>query len=242
MVSYRAARPFLNSDHARIVLLSSGGVGNRQIRVMVGCTPQWVRVVIHRFNKGGITSIEWYPDFQIPRRPYKFMADLLEEIVIAAFSPHTNPDWHESVVAGEVAGVLDRTEDHRCDQSRMVAHVPASCGCALASDKNIEFLGFLKWVGRPYAARETLHIVMDNCGPHVKAEVLTWATSHNIKFYLPPTNTSWLNRIESQFTALKNFALEDTNFRTHEEQQGAIARYLTWRTGSRELSMVFWSR
>jgi transposase len=46
----------VNSRHARIMLLSSGGVGNREIAERVGCTPVWVRQIIHRFNAGGIDA------------------------------------------------------------------------------------------------------------------------------------------------------------------------------------------
>jgi len=134
----------VNCDHARIILLSSGRVGNRQIAFRVGCTPQWVRKIIHRFNTAGIPAIEWYPYFQLPRRPYTFTADLLEEIVTVALSP--------------------------------------------------------------------------------------------------PIHASWLNWIESQFTALKKFALENSDFRTHEEQQEAIASYLRWRNGCRDISIEAWSR
>jgi hypothetical protein len=81
---------------------------------------------------------------------------------------------------------------------------------------------------------------MDNYGPHITTEVLTWAKTHNVRFYLTPTNGSWLNRIESQFTALKKFALQPSDFRSHEEQQAAIESYLTWRNGSRDLSITAW--
>jgi hypothetical protein len=42
-----------------------------------------------------------------------------------------------------------------------------------------------------------------------------WAKSHNVRFYLTPTNGSWLNRIESQFTALKGFALKLAKVKRH---------------------------
>jgi hypothetical protein len=51
----------VNSRHARIVLLSTGVVGNREIAERVDCTPTLVRRIIHRFNDGGIEAIEWYP-------------------------------------------------------------------------------------------------------------------------------------------------------------------------------------
>jgi len=49
----------VNSRHARIVLLSSGGVRNREIATLADCTPQWVRRIIHRFNAQGIDGITW---------------------------------------------------------------------------------------------------------------------------------------------------------------------------------------
>jgi transposase len=104
----------------------------------------------------------------------------------------------------------------------------------------VEFLQFLKWLRRRYCKSETLHIVMDNYSPHLKTEVQAWATSHNVKFYLTPTNASWLNRIECQFTALKKFALENTDFRSHEEQEAAIESYLAWRNGRREIAVEQW--
>jgi hypothetical protein len=65
-----------------------------------------------------------------------------------------------------------------------------------------EFLAFLKWVRRRYLGRQTLHVVLDNSGPHLKTEVRDWAAAHNVRCYFTPTNASWLNRIESHFMAL----------------------------------------
>ena len=104
----------------------------------------------------------------------------------------------------------------------------------------VEFLAFLKTLRRRYRHHETLHIVLDNYGTHLKQEVRDWAKQHNVKFYFTPTNASWLNRIESQFTALKKFALENSDYRTHEEQQEAIESYLAWRNGHREIAIESW--
>lgn len=103
-----------------------------------------------------------------------------------------------------------------------------------------DILSFLRWVRSRYPRTQKLHIVMDNYGSHITDAVLAWAKDHNIRFYLTPTNGSWLNRIESHFTALKNFALQPSDFRSHEEQQAAIESYLTWRNRSRDLSVTAW--
>jgi transposase len=104
------------------------------------------------------------------------------------------------------------------------------------------FLSFLRWVRRRYPRPQTLYIVLDNYGPHLKTEVMTWAKSHKIRFYFTPTNASWLNRIECQFTALKKFALNNSDFRSHEEQQDSIERYLTWRNRRRPITQVCWRK
>jgi transposase len=101
-------------------------------------------------------------------------------------------------------------------------------------------LSFLKWLRGRYARSEKLHIVMDNYGPHLKAEVLQWVKTHNIQLYFVPTNGSWLNRIESQFTALKKFALDDSDYRSHEDQQASIMSYLAWRNGHRKIAIEKW--
>ncbi|WP_327749914.1 hypothetical protein [Streptomyces europaeiscabiei] len=40
---------------------------------------------------------------------------------------------------------------------------------------------------------------------------------------------SWLNWIESEFAALRYFAINGTDHRTHDEQNAAIAAYVRWR-------------
>jgi Winged helix-turn helix len=65
----RQASNQVNSSHARIILLSSSGIGNREIATRVDRTPQWVRQIIHRFNRGGLGAIEWYPYWHVNHTP-----------------------------------------------------------------------------------------------------------------------------------------------------------------------------
>jgi len=85
-----------------------------------------------------------------------------------------------------------------------------------------------------------LHVVLDNATFHHKAEVLLYAATHRITFYWTATNASWMNRIECHFTALKKFALDNTDYRSHEEQQAAIESYLAWRNRTRDISLQNW--
>jgi transposase len=324
----------VNHRHARIILLSSGRVCNREIAERVGCTPQWVRVMIHRFNEGGLEAIEWYPYYQTPHGPRKFMAEIVEEIADVALSPPAKligmTQWSlaklrdylvEQQIVGHISLSWLRELLRRCsvrwrrtktwkestdpefkakyrrirrlykkrpqggrricvDEFGPLNLLPRHGQCLAGRSKHVgrlratysrhggvrhflaaydlesgvmfglfttaktwvEFLGFLKWLRRRYRHGETLHVVLDNYGTHTKHEVLKWARAHNIRFYLTPTNASWLNRIECHFTALKKFALENSDYRTHGELRNAIARYLRWKNGDRQISIRDWTR
>lgn len=101
-------------------------------------------------------------------------------------------------------------------------------------------LGFPKWPRRRYRKGETLHVVLDNYGPHVKAEVLAWAREHKVRFYLTATNASRMDRIECHFTELKEFALANSDYRTHEALREAIEPFMEWRDGKRPISKQCW--
>lgn len=76
----------VNSRHARMILLSQGGLGNAAIAERVGCSGAWVRQILHRFNDGGIEAIRWYPYYCARAGPRKFLADVTEQIAEVALS------------------------------------------------------------------------------------------------------------------------------------------------------------
>jgi len=78
-------RNAVNSRNARIILLAVGQRRNRDSAAMVGCSAQWVRQIIHRFNDDGIDGITWYPWFQT-RSPRTFAMELREQIAEVALS------------------------------------------------------------------------------------------------------------------------------------------------------------
>jgi transposase len=166
----------VNNRHARIVLLSAGGVRNREVAQRV----ERLRATYRR--TGGV-------------RHFLAAYDLETGTLLGRF--YSRKTW-------------------------------------------IEFLRFLRWLRRRYPQSETLHIVMDNYSPHLKEEVWAWARANNVKFYLTPSNASWLNRIECQFTGLKKFAQDNSDYRSHEEQEQAIRRYLAWRNGRRAIAVEPW--
>lgn len=322
----------VNSRHARVILLSRGHMSNRAIAERVDCSPQWVRIIIHRFNADGIDGISWYPYWQVRNTPRKFVADIREQIAeVALSSPksligmnrwslpklrdylveqrivsHVSVEWLRQLLhryrirlrrtktwkestdphfwqkyrairrlyrhrpahgrrlcidefgplnlqprhGHSWAGPGKRVERFRATYSRKggVRHFLAFYdletdriyGQFTRRKRWTEFLPFLKWVRRRYPREQVLHIVLDNYGSHLKTEVRRWAAAHNIRFYLTPTNASWLNRIECHFTALKEFALKTSDFRSHQEQQEAIETYLSWRNRARTITMESW--
>lgn len=83
--------------------------------------------------------------------------------------------------------------------------------------------------GRPC----TFTIVCDNYSPHLTTKkcqrVDTWADANNVEIAYTRTNSSWLNRIEAQFTALRYFARDGTDHASHKEQGSMFRRSITWR-------------
>jgi transposase len=96
-----------------------------------------------------------------------------------------------------------------------------------------EFLEFLRYVRSLYPPEVRIAIVLDNFSPHLSTKKDTrvgdYAEANNIELAYVPSNASWLNRIEAQFTALRYFALDGTDHRSHEEQGRMIRRYISWR-------------
>jgi len=81
----RQRRNTVNSRNARIIMLGVGHQRHRVIAEMVGCSAQWVRQIIHRFNDYGIDGISWYPWFQV-RAARVFTIDICEHIAEIALS------------------------------------------------------------------------------------------------------------------------------------------------------------
>jgi transposase len=323
----------VNARRARIVLLSRGGLRNRTIAEQVGCSPQWVRTTIRRFNADGVLGIIWYPFFNACDAPRKFFDNVREQILEIALSPpqtligmqqwslaklrdylieqkivpsisiewlrqllhrfhvrlRRTKTWKESTDPhfpskyrairrlyrrrpaggrrlcvdefgplrlqprhGRCFACPERLRVHRIranyERPKAMRHFLAFYdletgrlyGRFTKSKTATQWLAFLKWVRSRYPSQQRLHIVTDNYPTHVSATIASWAMAHNVQFYFTPTNASWLNRIESHFTALKQFAMKPSDFRSFEDLQQAIESYLGWHNGRRPLSCRSW--
>ena len=78
-----------------------------------------------------------------------------------------------------------------------------------------------------------LGLVLDNYSPRLSTRddprVGQWAQANNVELAYVPTNASWLNRIEAQFTALRYFTVDGTDHSSHAEQASMIRRNIAWR-------------
>jgi len=99
--------------------------------------------------------------------------------------------------------------------------------------KRTQFLEFCRYLRSLYPPKVRIAIVCDNFSPHLTTKkcqrVGTWATANNVEIAYTPTNSSWLNRIEAQFTALRYFTLDGTDHADHKQQGSMIRRYIIWR-------------
>jgi transposase len=95
------------------------------------------------------------------------------------------------------------------------------------------FLAFCRYLRLLYPPEVRIAIVLDNFSPHLStkrdARVGEWADANNVELAYVPTNASFLNRIECHFAALRYFALDGTDHRSHEDQNSMIRRYIIWR-------------
>ena len=92
------------------------------------------------------------------------------------------------------------------------------------------FLEFCTYLRTLHPREIRFVLIVDNFSQHLTAKrdrrVGAWAEADNVEIAYTPTNSSWLNRIEAQFTGLRCFALDGTDHRTHREQGSMIRRYI----------------
>ena len=96
-----------------------------------------------------------------------------------------------------------------------------------------DFLDFLAQLRNLYAREERLHIVCDNLSTHTTAAVFAWLEDNNAELVLLPTYSSWLNRIEGHFAAIRSFVIQGSDHPDHEAIERELLRYIDWRNQHR---------
>lgn len=84
----------------------------------------------------------------------------------------------------------------------------------------------LKFLGKRYPRNQRIHLTLDNFLPHRKLKVLRFCRRNNIHMIWTPTNASWLNPIECQFTHVKEFVNRGTDYQDHNELRIALDKYV----------------
>ena len=92
-----------------------------------------------------------------------------------------------------------------------------------------EVLDVLRRMRGRYPMDQRIHLILDNFSPHGKAEVRRWCHANNVHLIWTPTNASWLNPIECQFTGVKEFVIRNSYYGDHKEQADALRRYTDYR-------------
>jgi transposase len=92
-----------------------------------------------------------------------------------------------------------------------------------------DVLRAFKWMRTRYPLKERIYTILDNFSPHKRPEVLRWARDNNVILVWTPTNASWINHIECQFTELKRFVFTNSDYKSHKEVTKAISDFLRYR-------------
>jgi transposase len=123
-------------------------------------------------------------------------------------------------------GVRHLMAGYDLSTDRLYGHVTAHKG-------RTEFLTFCRYLRSLHPQHVRIAIVLDNFAPHRSTKtderVGIWAAANNVELAYTPTYSSWLNRIEAQFQALRYFCLDGTDHPSHKEQASMIRRYIIWR-------------
>lgn len=63
--------------------------------------------------------------------------------------------------------------------------------------------------------------------------MLAWLPDNNTQLVLLPTYSSWLNRIEGHFAAIRSFVISGSDHPDHDTIERELLRYIAWRNQHR---------
>jgi transposase len=100
-------------------------------------------------------------------------------------------------------------------------------GRCMQRHRHQEFLRFLNAVEAAVPAGKLIHAIMDNYGTHKHPKIMAWLRRHpRWTFHFTPTSGSWLNAVETFFSALTRRRLRRGVFGSIVDLQAAIHRYI----------------
>ena len=100
-------------------------------------------------------------------------------------------------------------------------------GRCMARHRHQEFLRFLNAIERAVPAGKVIHAILDNYGSHKHPKVKAWLARHpRWTFHFTPKSGSWLNAVETFFSALTRRRIRRGAFHSIVDLQAAINRYI----------------
>ena len=89
---------------------------------------------------------------------------------------------------------------------------------------------FLQEVVMSYWPHGRIHLILDNLSSHKAPAVREWAEANpdRVQFHWLPTNSSWLNLIESYFATLHRVSLHNTDYQTPEEIEDGLLQGIVY--------------
>jgi transposase len=100
-------------------------------------------------------------------------------------------------------------------------------GRCMQRHRHQEFIRFLNAVEAAVPAGKVIHAILDNYATHKHPKVIAWLNRHpRWTFHYTPTSGSWLNAVETFFSAMTRRRIRRGVFRSLVDLQAAIHRYL----------------
>jgi transposase len=101
-----------------------------------------------------------------------------------------------------------------------------------------EVLRFVMKIRARYEPRIRIYLVLDNLSTHTTRALRAFARKNRITLVFTPTYASFLNRIECNFAAYKEFVLNGSDFTSHDDLIAATRSYLRYRNHRRKGARV----
>jgi transposase len=143
--------------------------------------------------------------------------------------PQPGQSWQRSARAQRHRATYNRTHGVRHWLAFYDVHADKLWGYVRPRKRRQEVLAVLKRMRRRYRASLRVHLILDNFSPHKTAEVETWCAQNNVHLVWTPTNASWLNPIECEFTPVKEFVIRNSDYADHSQMRRAPDRYSGYR-------------
>ncbi len=122
------------------------------------------------------------------------------------------------------------TRKHGVEQLHAFYDVHADCLVGRLRKRKTarDIVACFKQLRACYPMQLRIYVVMDNLSANVRA-AKDFFPGHNMEAVYLPTDASWLNAIESEFTALHADTIKNSDDSNHLQRRRRIYRYLRWR-------------